>query len=170
MAHKDPKAPHSVARSRRRGPVRMTLLSPKGEALPVAEVVPLERGERTKSAPAASLRVVEGGAGKGAAPKQLSLGLRPTLASVPPWADNPSVVMPRGLRTWRDEADHHGPDGPQGEIESAIALLRAAAQAERVGVRGDALLVAIEHLARALGDLFDPEVARAHLRAILGRV
>ncbi|MBL8600540.1 MAG: hypothetical protein JNK72_01315 [Myxococcales bacterium] len=109
----------------------------------------------------------------GAGPRQLSLGLKPALQTVPPWADNPSVVLPRGLRTLTDALepdDHHGPAGPRDHVESAIALLRAAAQAERVGARGDALLVAIEHLSRALAELFDGDVARAHLRAILGRL
>ncbi len=103
--------------------------------------------------------------------------LRPALSRVegpPPWATEASVLMPPGLRTMPDELDGvvdlPVPPGPENAVELAIALLRSAAQSERVSARGDAILVALEHAAQALADLFDPETAKAHLYAITARL
>ncbi len=53
--------------------------------------------------------------------------------------------------------------GTEGHLDVAMGLLLSAREASSVGARGDALLVAIEHAARALECLFDRETARAHL-------
>lgn len=62
------------------------------------------------------------------------------------------------------------PDEPATHLEAAIDLLRRAAQSESVSERGDALLVAIEHAARSLGELFDAEAAKKHLRGVSERL
>ncbi len=175
--------PPRPQRGRRKAPVsatRLTLLSAQGEAHAVAAPVidlAAARAKVPRPAGAPTLRSLPVGPDV-PGPGQLSLGLRPSLRPVspprPPWADAPAVVLPPGLRTFRDTLDPGndlpGPDGPAGHIESAIAVLRAAAQTERVSRRGDALLVAMEHLAQALGDTFDPATARAHLEQLRKRL
>lgn len=177
--------PPRPAQSRRKAPVtasRLTLLSARGEPLavpaPVHDLVAARERSR-RPAPPPQLHAVASGPGAPGS-GQLSLGLRPTLRPLPargrpPWAAEPSVVLPPGLRTWDDtlegeRVDLPGPMGPSGHVESAIAVLRAAAQTERVATRGDALLLAMEHLTQALGELFDPATARAHLDQLRKRI
>lgn len=55
------------------------------------------------------------------------------------------------------------PAWPVSELESAIEVLRIAAQADSVSAKGDAILQGMGHLTAALGELFDRETAQRFL-------
>ena len=67
------------------------------------------------------------------------------------------VLPPTSSALWGGTSEH---------IDVAMGLLNRAREASTVGAKGDALLVAIEHAARALEDLFDRETAREHLTRV----
>lgn len=60
--------------------------------------------------------------------------------------------------------------GADAHVEAALELLARAHRSATVSGQGDALLLAIEHSARALGALFDAETARVHLARVIGRL
>lgn len=158
------------APSRRRPRVRLTLFRPDGRALSVEAPADLAANDEPPAQatlpPMAPLRSI----GPDGRPRPCP----PRVEAAPPWATQPSVLMPPGLRTMGDTLDEvldmPAPLGPENPVEAAIALLRSAAQSERVSARGDAILVALEHAAQALAELFDRETARRHLNAITARL
>lgn len=62
------------------------------------------------------------------------------------------------------------PGWPVTELESAIEALRVGAQRDSVSEKGDAILLAMGHLAAALGELFDRETAQRFLEQLSRRV
>lgn len=78
---------------------------------------------------------------------------------------SPSVLMPAPEAF--PELDFPGPGGPETHLEAAIHHLRLSAQSLTISQVGDGLLHGIDHAARALGEVFDREVAKAHLQAII---
>ena len=67
------------------------------------------------------------------------------------------MLPPTSSELWGGSSDH---------LDVAMGLLLQAREAETVCAKGDALLVAIEHAARALEGLFDRETVRDHLTRV----
>lgn len=133
---------------RRRDRVRMTQLQQGGAVL---KLVP----------PPPSGSPGSGREENGYTPRE-ALGAKPILrpALHPGWV----VPLPPTL------VDLPAPGGPTDDLETAIDLLRRAAQSETVSERGDALLFAIEHASRALAELFDRETAQKYLDDVIDRL